>query len=82
MTLPESVTEFLEARARANGIEWATLPKEENLLRRGALDSFALVEVVALLEEAAGKRVSPADLAVTNFDSVAKIEAYWEKFRR
>lgn len=80
LALPETAMNFLVARAKINGFDLAMLSKEENLLRRGALDSFALMEVVVLLEEAAHKRVPASDLTPVNFDTLAKIEAYWRRF--
>lgn len=52
---------------------------DESLFDSGLLDSFALTDLVASLEEKFGVKVPDSDLRPRNFDSVNKIVAYVEK---
>ncbi len=52
---------------------------DESLFDSGLLDSFALTDLVASLEEKFGVKVADSDLRPRNFDSVNKIVAYVEK---
>ncbi len=52
---------------------------DESLFDSGLLDSFALTDLVASLEEQFGVKVPDGDLRPRNFDSVNKIVAYVEK---
>jgi acyl carrier protein len=72
--LPKNVIAYLNDAARTAR---TTLPDEHtSLFASGLLDSFSLVEFVALLEEECGVRVPDADLKPQNFDTMAKIEAF------
>ena len=51
---------------------------EESLFEAGVLDSFALTDLVAELEQAFGIQVPDSDLSPRKFDSVARIEQYLE----
>jgi acyl carrier protein len=77
--LPESVMAFLNDAARAAR---TTLPdRDTSLFASGLLDSFSLVEFVALLEGECGVRVADAELKPENFDTLAKIEAFLARKR-
>lgn len=72
--LSESVLAYLNQAAREARVE---LPERTaSLFDAGLLDSFSLVEFVSLLEEEYGIRVSDAELKPSNFDTIAKIEAF------
>lgn len=49
---------------------------EESLFESGLLDSFALPDLVAAIEESFGVEVPDADLNPRKFDSVARISDY------
>jgi acyl carrier protein len=49
---------------------------EDSLFESGLLDSFALPDLVAGLEEEFSFKVPDSDLNPRKFDSVARIEAY------
>jgi acyl carrier protein len=51
---------------------------EESLFDSGALDSFALPDMVSALEKEFGIKVPDADLNPRKFDSVARIANYIE----
>jgi acyl carrier protein len=72
--LPESVLNYLQQSAQQARTE---LPAyNASLFSAGVLDSFALVDFVALLETECGIRVADADLRPENFDTMAKVETF------
>ena len=74
MALPQPVMEFLQENAQNNGNQ---LPSDgEDLFKSGALDSFALVDFVTLLEEHCGIKVPDADVVAANFQTLGAIETY------
>ena len=74
MPLPQTVLDLLSESARNNG---ATPPQNsDDLFKIGALDSFALVDFVTLLEEECGIKVPDADVNPANFQTIEAIETY------
>ena len=74
MPLPQTVLDFLSESARNNG---AAAPQNgDDLFKTGALDSFALVDFVTLLEEQCGIKVPDADVNPANFQTLEAIETY------
>lgn len=72
--LPETVLNYLQQSAKQARAE---LPAyNASLFSAGVLDSFALVDFVALLETECGIRVADADLRPENFDTMAKVETF------
>jgi acyl carrier protein len=53
--------------------------ESESLFESGLLDSFALPDLVAALEEEFAIKVPDRDLNPRKFDSVARIETYLEE---
>ena len=51
---------------------------EESLFESGLLDSFTLTDVVTALESEFAIRVPDSDLTPRKFDSVARIEQYFQ----
>jgi acyl carrier protein len=49
------------------------------LFSAGVIDSFALVKMIAYLEEACAFRVSAADVNLDNLDTIERILAYVER---
>jgi acyl carrier protein len=49
---------------------------EESLFESGVLDSFALTDVIAAIEEEFAIKVPDKDLTPRKFDSIARMEAY------
>jgi acyl carrier protein len=77
--LPEPVLTFLnnaalEARTELPG-------RESSLFDGGVLDSFSLVDFVAVLEAECGVKIADADLRPENFDTVAKVEAMVDRVK-
>lgn len=74
MALPQGVIDYLNDNARREGIEQPGAT--DDLFRQGVLDSFALVDFIAVLEEECGIKVPDADVNPGNFQSLEAIERY------
>ncbi|HEX8707664.1 MAG TPA: phosphopantetheine-binding protein [Pyrinomonadaceae bacterium] len=79
MALPQGVTDYLNENAQTNGVEQPQAG--DDLFKTGVLDSFALVDFVAILEEQTGITVPDADVNPANFQTIAAIERYVESRR-
>ena len=74
MSLPQAVIDFLYGSAQVNG---ATQPgPTDDLFAGGALDSFALVDFVTVLEEHCAIRVPDAEVIPANFRTIEAIDQY------
>lgn len=74
MALPQGVLDFLNENASNNGAkEPAT---GDDLFKMGALDSFALVDFIGVLEGETGISVPDADVKAANFQTLEAIENY------
>jgi len=63
------------------GMDATEIAPDQLLMSSGILDSFGLVTVLSLVEEAVGREIAPADLTFENFDSVERILAFVERSR-
>jgi len=52
---------------------------EEDLLLSGLVDSIGVMRLIAYLEQTFVIKVPPQDVTVTNFTSVAAIDAYLDR---
>ena len=75
--LPEPVMTYLSQAAQQARTE--VPDRDSSLFVSGLLDSFSLVDFVALIESECGVRVDDADLRPENFDTIAKIESFIER---
>jgi acyl carrier protein len=75
--LPEPVMTYLNQAARQARTEMPD--RDSSLFVSGLLDSFSLVDFVALIESECDVRVDDADLRPENFDTIAKIESFIER---
>jgi len=72
----------VESQARILKVLKSVTPKEINpgpddsLFISGLLDSFALTDFVAGLEEEFGVSVPDSDLSARKFDTISKVDAY------
>lgn len=74
MALPQPVIDFLTNSASLNG---ADQPEPaQDLFISGALDSFALVEFVTVLEEHCGITVPDAEVVPANFRTMESIDRF------
>jgi acyl carrier protein len=74
MALPQGVIDYLNESAQTNGAEQPQ--RGDDLFKMGALDSFALVDFVTVLEEQTGIKVADADVNPANFQTIEAIERY------
>ena len=51
------------------------LSRDDPLFTSGAIDSFDLVQILSFLKERYSLDVSPLDVSLENFDSLARISA-------
>ena len=76
MALPQGVLDFLNESAQSNGAEQ---PRSgDDLFKMGALDSFALVDFVTVLEQECGIKIPDGDVNPANFETIEAIERYVE----
>jgi acyl carrier protein len=74
MSLPQTAIDFLNENAANNG---APQPgAADDLFQLGALDSFALVDFVTVLEEQCAIKVPDADVSADSFRTIEAIERY------
>ena len=79
MALPAAVIEYLNDNAHREG-QVAPQPTTD-LFKSGVLDSFALVDFIALLEESCGIKVPDADVNPGNFQTIEQIEHYVDQHK-
>ena len=76
MTLSPIIMNFLNANARREGA--AQPAPADDLFKTGALDSFLLIDLIALLEQTYDISIPDADVNAENFRSIEAISAYLE----
>jgi acyl carrier protein len=74
MALPQGVLDFLNESAQSNGAEQPRAG--DDLFKMGALDSFALVDFVTVLEEECGIKIPDGDVNPANFETIEAVERY------
>ena len=79
MALPQGVLDFLNENAQNNGAGQPVAG--DDLFKMGALDSFALVDFLGVLESETGIKVPDADVKAANFQTLEAIESYVEAHR-
>ena len=65
----------------ALGREMESIDPDEDLLARGVIDSLAVTQLVAFLEERYSIRVTDEELVPDNFRSLARMAAFVERKR-
>jgi acyl carrier protein len=74
MTHQQKITAALKAVTKNDKVP----SEDESLFDSGYLDSFALADLVAELEQEFGISIPDKDLNPRKFESIAKIESYIE----
>ena len=74
MALPREVIDYLNQTAEREGL--AAPQAGDDLFATGILDSFSLVDFIAVLEQACAIKVPDADVNPGAFQSIEKIENY------
>jgi acyl carrier protein len=59
----------------------AKLDENEDLLSAGILDSLAILQLVAFVEDRFGTKIPDEDVVFENFQSVNALTSYLEKYR-
>lgn len=79
MSLANDLNDFLvKRRLIKSGL---AVRKDESLLETGIIDSLAILELTAYLEEKYGILVEEDDLVPENFDTLTAIECYVDSKR-
>ena len=76
MPLPKPVLAFLADNARSNGSD--APEADDDLFKIGALDSFALVDLVTLIEEYCEIKIADTDVVTENFRTISQVERFVE----
>lgn len=74
MSLPQPVIDYLNENAQREGL--AQPKPADDLFTQGILDSFALVDFIAVLEEQTGIKIPDSDVNPGNFQTLETIERY------
>jgi acyl carrier protein len=69
----EALIEYLVDQ---HDVEADDLEDDTPIFSSGILDSFSLVDLILFIEEAAGIKMSPADVNLENLDSIEAILAF------
>jgi acyl carrier protein len=59
----------------------ARLDENEDLLSAGILDSLAILQLVAFVEDRFGVKIPDEDVVFENFQSINALNAYLERYR-
>ena len=79
MSLPKPVLAFLDDNARSNGGNTPNV--DDDLFKIGALDSFALVDFVTIIEEYCEIKIADAEVVSENFRTISQVERFVESRR-
>lgn len=71
-----TVDEMCELVVRTFSLPSADVQEETTLFSSGLLDSFHLVELIAVLEKASGRKIRPGDVSLENLDTPRRIAAF------
>ncbi len=74
MQLEERLLSFIRSDLMSSSDE--QIGPEDSLIERGLLDSIALVQLIAFLEEEAGVKVPDREITPDNFDTVKRIAEF------
>lgn len=74
-----ALVEFVKNEVMRN--KNAKLSDDEDLLSAGILDSLAILQLVAYIEDQFGIKVPDEDVVFENFQSINALTAYLEQYR-
>lgn len=74
MSLPDAISHLLRNNATLVGL--APPEDDDDLFRIGILDSFALVDLISILETECMIKIPDADVKPENFQSIRAIKQY------
>jgi len=79
MALPQAVLDFINESADTNDVAKPSI--SDDLFKLGAVDSFSLVDLVAVIEENCGIKIPDGDVTPNNFQTIEGIERYIGRHR-
>jgi acyl carrier protein len=71
-----TVDEIRSLMATTFGLPTADVQEETCLFSSGLLDSFHLVELIAVLEKSSGRKIRAGDVNLENLDTPGRIAAF------
>ena len=74
MTLPKTILDFLNSNAKRIGVQ--ALGEDDNLFTLGVIDSFALINLISILEQEYGIKIPDDDVEPINFQTINAIKRY------
>ncbi len=72
-------TELVRFLSEGLAVDLTAVDDATPLFSSGLIDSFALVELLAYLDERCGFKVKPGDVDLDNLDSIGRILAFVER---
>jgi acyl carrier protein len=75
MNVETRLTDFVQKRLLARA-DRAVVARDESLIAGGLLDSLAVVELTAFLEETFGITVDDEDVVPANFETIQQLAAF------
>jgi acyl carrier protein len=72
------LTEYIKDEIMRNSK--AVLSDEEDLLSSGILDSLAILQLVAFIDETFGIEMPDQDVVYENFNSIKALESYLQQY--
>ena len=79
MQLEEKLLSFIRSDLMSSSDE--QIGPEDSLIERGLLDSIALVQLIAFLEEEAGVRIPDQEITPDNLDTVKQIVEFGARIK-
>jgi acyl carrier protein len=80
MNLKESLLQFIREQL-ASGADAASITETEPLIDRNIIDSMALMQLVAFIEEHTTVRIPDDEVLPENFNTVEAIDAMVQRLR-
>jgi acyl carrier protein len=74
--MPDDIQKRLRVLVQKSAQKPVPQDPDESLFESGVLDSFALADVVAAIEDEFAIKIPDKDLTPRKFDSIARMEAY------
>jgi acyl carrier protein len=81
MNVETTLTDFVQKHLLARADRGAVGP-DESLIACGLLDSLAVVELTAFVEQAFGIKVEDEDVVPANFETIQQLAAFVDRKRK
>ena len=80
MSLKDAIKQFIEEEI-VDEDDPVEISHDDPLIERGIIDSMAVMQIVAFIEEETGLRVPDAEVVLENFESVSTVDALVHRLR-